>query len=205
MLCQDRLSCRQEGNKTAATLVDGIGNTDLNAVSGEKIAGAITKFLICNFDDIMKAPADIISTALMKEIYEIMETMMTDYHINAKECASTFMCICIDDSTKRYCVIHLGDGIIMCKKSEWSILSRPQNGRQGNETYLTVSKNVQRQIRVYRRKTDEIQGFMLCTDGVYCGCLNEFKERVNSGDLCFSKEREDDQSMITLKKEEENE
>ncbi len=203
MLCQDRVAYRREGTKQSIALRDGIGKTDLNVIAGEKTVEIVNEFLIRRFDEFRTDKRKGVGHALIKEIYGVYGDMMEQFSQPVSEFASTILGLCIDTETNEYCAIHLGDGAILCRGDRNRVLSYPVNGMTKDETYLTTSAHIPEKMKLYRGTLDQITAFVLCSDGVYeerkklWDIFGYLEQEERSIEL---PERDDDQSIIQLKK-----
>lgn len=167
MLCQDRVSYSHNGMRQAIALVDGIGQTDKNVLAGTRIADYVADFLNTQFGVVMTEKVQDIKFLLLRGIYRIIESLMTEFELPKEEFASTFMGVCIDHGQKKCCAVHLGDGIILHRDTDWDVLSYPVNGLGRNQTYLTVSEDALRKMKLFRGDVGQSTGYAMMTDGMY--------------------------------------
>lgn len=200
MLCQDRMSYKYNGFRQAVSLVDGIGQTDKNTLAGEKVAGYITDYLLHHFVTIMTENPQTIKSLLLKDIYRIIESLMDEFEMPKEEFASTVMGICVDHERKKFCTIHLGDGIILRRDSDWKILSYPMNGFSHNQTYLTISEAALQKMRLLRGNVGDATGYVMMTDGMYDYPI----QNGNLQNIIEGREKdvpaEDDKGIVMLRK-----
>lgn len=203
MKCQDYVEMEKRDNKISISLLDGRGDTDVNAQAVKSIAKILNDFMICFFDEICTMDDKIIAYNLMLQIERKMGELSEEYGVNYEELASTLLAFCIDEQQKKYCAVHLGDGVIAVKDNSETIelLSLPLNGMSRNQTILTTSEKVLEYFKIYRGNIDEIKGVMLVSDGIYDGkedfeyLMRCFSEKKSDGIL---KKKIDDQSMIMM-------
>ena len=84
-------------------------------------------------------------------------------------------------------------------------ISYPSNGYTRKETYLTTSEDAVKKMKVFRGRLHDMQGFFMCSDGVYDDEWDENKIWRTYEDMerfyLSGEEREDDQAVIVLRKE----
>ena len=150
-------------------LVDGSGDTDVNVIAGEKVVDVMTNFLMEHYEKCMEWSRKAINEELLHLIREEIEKVSDRYGISSGELKSTIAVVCIDHELDSYCAVHLGDGIIIgIEEGNVPVpISYPLNGYTRNETYLTTSKDAVKKMKVFRGKLHHMQGFMMCSDGVY--------------------------------------
>ncbi len=202
MLCQDRVAYKEKGSLQSIVLVDGIGDTDINIVAGEKITEYTNDFLLTYFELIMKEKEDNIKEKLLRGIRQIIKNLSREFQISEMEFSSTLLAVCIDGKASKYCAIHLGDGIILKKTNRIDVLSYPVNGLCPNQTFLTTSQLAFSKMKLFRGDVGCISEFVLLSDGVD----NILYDYYQLGDTfeCIKAnksvltEQEDDQSIIIL-------
>lgn len=206
LLCQDRISYKCEDEKQVIGLVDGSGNTDLNAIAGEKVVGVVTDFLLKEYENCMRWSRTVINTTLLNRIGSEIEKISWRYGVPVSELKSTVMAVCIDHRTDTYCAVHLGDGIIIgIQNNDTPItISYPVNGYKQNQTYLTTSEEAVKKMKVFRGRLSDLKAFSVCSDGIYDGEVDEkvIWKRYEKFDPLgmFMENREDDQAMIILQR-----
>lgn len=168
MLCQDRVCFKQSSSCQVIALADGIGNCNLNVIGTERMLVSLCNFFLEEFDEIMDGSDEEVRYASLFEIKDTIGQVAEELDMPAETFASTILAVCINLEKNIYCSIHLGDGAILCKKSgRYQVLSYPENGMMGNQTFLTTSSNILQEIRVFRGDLDKMEGFALVSDGVY--------------------------------------
>lgn len=203
LLCQDRVAYREKGQHQVIVLVDGIGKTDRNIIAGEKVAEYTAEFLIERFDEIMLDTPENIRRELLRGIHYIIGNLMVEFEMSKTEFASTVLAVCIDQKTKQYCGVHLGDGIILNRSDCLEILSYPMNGWKKNQTYLTTSENAVKEMKVLKGDLSSISEIILMSDGTYDYPLQKIELSNYINDV-FQKaielQQEDDQGIIRLRR-----
>lgn len=205
MLCQDRVAYSQKGSRQSIALVDGVGKTDRNVIAGEKIAVYMTEYLQDNFEKITGRRQEDIKYDILLNVRRIIESLMVEFGMPEDEFASTIMALCIDHSRGRYCGVHLGDGIMVCRNGKRNIMSYPENGQRRNQTYLTTSEGALQKMKILRGVVQDTTEYMLMSDGVYSWPADSEKlckaaeyACADGAEMC---EGEDDRSIILLRSE----
>ena len=204
MQCQDRMAYRENGHRQAIAMVDGVGETDWNPVAGERVAGVVAEFLLDHFEDVPRENKYRLGNVLMRGIYDVILETMEQCQLPAREFNSTFMGACIDHDTGRYCLVHLGAGVIISGGADERVLSYPFNGVGEGETCFTLSERALEKMKIFTGMADGMTSIALCSDGVYgmrsrvkevFGKVEEFR-RSNS----IYGDGEDDQGIILLER-----
>ena len=200
LLCQDRVSYKENGHRQAIALVDGIGQTNKNVLAGDQIAEYLTDIMVSQFDKIMEQEQVEMNRWLLKDIYRIIENLMQEFSMPKEEFASTIAVIGLDHDRNAYCALHLGDGIIITMNDEIEVISYPENGFCTNQTYLTISENALQKLRRSKGQIDNKTEFAIISDGAYR--MSDLHEMliplINSEE--FYLETEDDRGFVRLKK-----
>lgn len=198
MLCQDRSAYREKGRRQAIALIDGTGKTDRNIIAGEKIADCVTEFLLEHFEQCIGQEESLFKFMLLRDVRRIIEELMLEFAAPKEEFASTIMALCIDHERGKYCAVHLGDGIIVCRREALHILSFPCNGLLPDQTWLTISEKALQKMKLLRGDIGSIREFALLTDGMY----EEPVSMDNLPDILKNGKRdvatEDDRSIVRL-------
>lgn len=200
LLCQDRFSYLSDGEIQAIALVDGIGKTDKNIFASERIAHYLTGLIVEKYHMITdeKNKTDV-KRKILGDIYFIIENLMREYSMPKEEFASTLMVLGINLSDRNYCAIHLGDGIIIGKDRQIRVLSYPENGFCENQTYLTISENALKKMKILSGDIGDVNEFALITDGGYK--IMDLEESVKQilNQEKFGELAEDDRGFVCLK------
>lgn len=205
MMCQDNTACLAQNCRQAAVLVDGIGQTDVNAKFGQVMADMTAAFLLDYFEEIRKAESREIAYNVMLRIERLISRKGKEYGVDKNELASTLLGVVIDPENDFFCCVHLGDGVIAVQtdQGEYRILSKTVNGRKSNETILTTSECALRAMEIQCGHLNDISGVLLASDGIY----NSYPDMEKLKE-CFSKrdsrkllvEGTDDQAFVRLMK-----
>lgn len=201
--CQDYTEMKRKNGKVSISLVDGRGDTDINACAVKRIADLLNEFMIQFFEEILIENEKTVAYNLMLQVEREIKKMTEEYSADKKEMASTLIAFCIDEISGKYCAVHLGDGVIALKDNSDTVelLSTPMNGISSNQTFLTTFEYGMKYVNVYKGNIDEIKGVLLASDGIYNG--REDRENLEA---YFSERKEDvilekkvdDQSIITM-------
>lgn len=160
--CQDVCA----GNATAThawlALADGAGSCP-HAEAGAKAVVACAKTFLWRHRAHLETPEG--RVALLKALHEALDRQAEKCSCTRKDLGSTFLAVHIWNG--RYVAFHLGDGVIGCSHHDGSVslLSAPENGYYANETWLTTSAEVLRHLRVYTGSLNDIDGFVMMSDG----------------------------------------
>lgn len=169
MLSQDRYFIRSGEGKYIAVLADGIGKTNLNVVGTEMTAQLTAKYLEERFDWIMTEKPDVVAEDYMATIIEKLLEMAEEYKTPVKEFASTIMAFCVDETQDRYCLLHLGAGIILYRNpaGQMRVLSFPEVSLYSNLSTLTTTDGAAHKLKIMRGSAERISQLALMTDGMY--------------------------------------
>lgn len=200
LLCQDRISYQSDGEIQAIALVDGIGKTDKNIFASERIAQYLTKLIVEKYHMITEeSNENDVKRKILGDVYSIIERLMKEYAMPKEEFASTLMAFGMNHFCQDYCAIHLGDGIIIGKDSKIQVLSYPENGFCENQTYLTISENALKKMKILSGNIGRMKEFALITDGVYeIMDLNRSVEQILDYGQ-FVDAADDDRGFVCLK------
>jgi serine/threonine protein phosphatase PrpC len=203
MECQDQYAYEKCGGCLSVALVDGVGETDINAIAGKKIAEMVTDFFYKQAENIKYADEFAIAFNLMRQIQRMLDEMSEEYAVNVKELSSTLLGLYIDPQENYYIRYHLGDGVIATWDSDncMHIVSEPQNGEKINETIVTTSDTALGNIRILKSSLDNVTMFVMATDGFYNSIID--KEALSEVFICKSEdaimqERVDDQTIVKI-------
>lgn len=169
MLCQDRMSYKEAGSLQVIAQADGNSRDNICVVGLEKILDSLCCFILDYYDEIIgkmeqKRDEDV-KEMIMNNIEMEIDSLLQNYPAAKRDFASTISAVCIDTKMKYFFAMHLGDGIIICKKDEkYYILS---NNIIQPKVYLTTSPEARKQMKVFYDNLDSITDFILMTKGVF--------------------------------------
>ncbi len=201
--CQDQYDYQLRESEISMALVDGIGTTDINSMAGKRVARLLSDFLVEYKKEIKNTQPDEIAYNLMLRVQRLIDDMSMEYDVDRKELSSTLLGFYADIEENYYIAVHLGDGVIATydKAENTEILSEPHNGEYINQTILTTSESALGNIRIDKGTLDDMQGFLIATDGFYNTqgdqkMLEEVFRRPEKDDIM--KEKKDDQTVLVL-------
>lgn len=201
--CQDIIDIKEFDGKISMALLDGRGDSDVNALAVPKIAERLNEFVICLYERIYSEDKEAIAYNLMLQIERCIEELSKELQEEYKELASTLLVFCMDKKSNTYCCLHLGDGAIAVKDSRKKIwlLSQPTNGENDRQTVLSTSECAVKYVKLYRGQMDDIEEIMMVSDGLF-----KSSDEMEQMEYYFSKEKGnvilerdiDDQSLIKM-------
>lgn len=204
LLCQDSTACQVSDGRLSIALVDAVGKTDTSSRNSREMATLINRFLLENFDMILTSDENTVSYNFMLQIEQTLSQKSKEYELDKKELASTLLGIVIDPGKEKYCMLHLGDGVIAVQEESGKVylLSEPENGRKMTETVLSTSEHALGHLRIHKGNLDKMKGIVLASDGIYKAHydfkkLEEIFWSENPHDIL--KEKNDDQAYIKMR------
>ena len=105
-----------------------------------------------------------VKTCILNNILTALSKIIDDTHWELSSLACTLLFAAVKGST---CLVgHIGDGVICCRGDEkLKAVSLPSNGEFANSTTFVTLPDALSDFRLYRDKTDKIDGFCLMSDG----------------------------------------
>lgn len=164
--CEDFASSFSTADVSSVAVADGAGTLSDSADGAKTAAKSAARYIAENFEKIYN------SQNPEKEKFFIIEAVKYEIErLYSREdfenFGSTLICVAVKDN--RYIAAHLGDGVIgtvSVDNGKKTIFSAPMNGLTKNQTYLTGMKHAFKYLRVYTGLTDDIDGFVMFTDGI---------------------------------------
>lgn len=162
--CQDRVYSSRKNTVATIALADGAGSCMYSDKGAEIVTKEISKIINSVFNGIFDNKID-----TQKYIISSLTRKLLEYSkrnsISIKELSSTLLFVSIKDN--RYIAGHIGDGVIGYKniKNNINVLSHPDNGEYSNSTYFVTSPNAHKYLRIYKGNLNEIDSFILMSDG----------------------------------------
>ena len=148
----------------SVALADGAGSYKYSDIGAEFITKKVLYYLNSKFKYLFKykKPELTLLSFIEKELIKLSK----EKNIDVKEFSSTLLFIAIQDN--RYILGHIGDGVIgyLSKNNKIEVLSYPENGEYANSTFFTTSFENKRRLKIKKGNLDNIQGFILMSDGV---------------------------------------
>ncbi len=172
LLCQDRVCHKERGEVKIIALADGTSPNDICIVGVEKVLDAVCDKIIEQYDEIEEYIKEnqkaTVQGMLTQKIKMEIEKLAIRYQVSERMFSSTILLVCLNTKRNSFFSLHLGDGIIICRKNgSYQVLSSPENGIQKNQTYLTTSSNAREHLRISSHSLDGISEFVLASDGMY--------------------------------------
>ncbi|MFN8303560.1 MAG: PP2C family serine/threonine-protein phosphatase [Saprospiraceae bacterium] len=162
--CQDHISILDNDDCFCISLADGAGSAKFAELGASIVTSKTCELILQYFDKFFLDEA--------KEVREkIIHVLRTNLGMQAKvkeavkrDFASTLLFVAVKG--ENFIAGHIGDGIIgYVKGNELITLSPPENGEYINETYFVTSNNYQRNLRLFKGEVQNINGFVLMSDG----------------------------------------
>lgn len=151
-------------------LADGQSGKRLCRIGGLVVLKAIARYLSDKKLEalIQYEYMDEIQYELMRTIRQTLSALALEYDAEITDFSSTIVVMAIDPKTKRYLIVHLGDGAVIGVKKDTDtiVLSAPENGILQEYTWLTTSADALSHLRLWRGSTEVLDRVILSTDGV---------------------------------------
>lgn len=163
--CQDKTITVNNNDAYVIALADGAGSASHSHFGAQSVVRTISKFLSHNFYELLgEEDGAKVKEKLLKVLREDLKYESKKHTCNIKDLASTLLAVAIKDNS--FLIVHIGDGIIgMMKNHILKVVSKPQNGEFSNSTIFVTSNNAINYIKLYKGKTDNINGFIIMSDG----------------------------------------
>ena len=175
--CHDRYSFKFYNNAASISLADGAGSASKPEIGAEIATKQVNKTVTKDFDHIYNSDVNIASHKLTHAIRTAFGIYATRYNCNMKDLATTLLFACVKDD--RFIAGHIGDGILgLLKNGEFVVLSPPENGEFINETYFITSRSYKSRFRLFKGKLNDINGFVLMTDGTCESLYNKLEKKI---------------------------
>lgn len=174
--CQDYTTSSNKEEVYIIVLADGAGSAK-HSERGAKIAcEAVQSFISKNFISIYNTEAKEVKANLIHRIRTRLGIAAKKNNCNKDEFASTLLFVAVRHDM--FICGHLGDGVIgiIDNQQQVRVLSLPENGEFANFTFFTTSKNYQYHLRLIKGKIDDIEAFLIMSDGA-ADCL--FHKKTN--------------------------
>jgi serine/threonine protein phosphatase PrpC len=145
-------------------------------IIGAEIATKQVNKTVCeNFDFLFELDENKAIGKITHAIRTVLGRSAKQHNCNLKDFATTLLFACVKDN--RFIAGHIGDGILAClSNNNLTVLSPPDNGEFVNETYFITSNSYKSRFRLFKGSLDDIDGFVLMTDGT-CESLFDKKEK----------------------------
>lgn len=165
--CQDSFNIYKDlkGDFICVAVADGAGSASLSDLGSELVTKKICHILNKKFDVFFEADPFQVKASIIHALRTSLGIIAKQEKAVIRDFASTLLFVCLKN--ERIIVAHLGDGVILYKKSnEIKVLSEPENGEFINQTYFVTSDHYKHHLRLYKGNIEDISAFYLMTDGV---------------------------------------
>lgn len=163
--CQDKTISYNNNNVNIIALADGAGSAKFSHYGAEVVLEAVSKFISNNFDLLINNPNGVqVKQDILTHLIEKLNRKSQELCCDMKDLASTLLLVAIKENS--FLICHVGDGIIgYLKEDELKVASKPENGEFVNTTTFVTSKNAVMAMKLFKGKLDNINGFVLMSDG----------------------------------------
>ncbi|MBD3158323.1 MAG: ArsR family transcriptional regulator [Candidatus Lokiarchaeota archaeon] len=162
--CQDSIAILQKNGVMAAALADGAGSASNSHIGSSIAVETVTWELVTDFEFLHDSPEQAVADYLSEMVSRALITYAEQQSISASSLSSTLLFVGI----KEYDMIigHLGDGVILSvQKQKPGVLSTPERGEFANQTYLTMSKEWKKHLRISVKTDTSLDALVLMSDG----------------------------------------
>lgn len=187
--CQDKTFALVRNGVYVTALADGAGSAGLSHLGAECVTEFVCHELSENFDRFFDSEdGAFVKQELVSKIMLVLDGIARKYESDISEFASTLLFVAAKDD--RFMIAHLGDGVIGYMKNDTlRVASEPYNGEFANTTVFTTSKNAVFYIRLIKGKRENIDGFVMMSDGTAAALYSKAKKQLSNGikrviDLC---------------------
>ena len=165
MPCQDKVCTYRNGEVTVVSLADGAGSSKLSHFGAEAVLDRVSRDLGENFDEYFsESDASVVRGKLLSDVSSALEETREKIGCERNDLSSTLLVAAVSGS--RYFIVHIGDGVIgYLKDDEIRVATGPEKGDYANETFFTTSPAVRSHMRVMKGDDNQIQGFVMMSDG----------------------------------------
>ena len=163
--CQDKVCHATFTGAFVIALADGAGSAAHSEIGAELATKVTCDFISKNFDSIIETINAVeVKKNILNNILDAFHKVIDDTRWELSSLACTLLFAAVKGTT---CLIgHIGDGVICCRKEEkLKAISLPSNGEFANSTTFVTSPNALSDFRLYKGKTDKMDGFCLMSDG----------------------------------------
>lgn len=162
---QDRVRFISRGGVQVMCLADGAGSAEHSAIGAQALVDEGCAVFADRFSEFAAATD---GAALKVELLELLQAKLravaAKHALEVRELASTFLCVAI--AGDKFIGIHVGDGVIgYVKSGELRPISHPDNDEFANQTTFVTSSRAAESTRLFRGSLDNVQGFILMSDG----------------------------------------
>lgn len=177
--CQDKVWYRSSCGAQVVALADGAGSARWSHYGAEETVKRITRQLAAHFEEFYACEdAYEVSRRILGEIRKGLRRLAAKRKCRVEDLASTLLAVAVKDD--RFLMIHLGDGAIgYLKNGIVRTASRPTNGEYVNSTVFTTSSSAARLMTLCKGPANEIDGFILMSDGTGDSLYNRKAKEVS--------------------------
>ena len=173
--CHDRYAFKYYKNSVIISVADGAGSAYKPEIGAEIATKQVNKIVTQNFNYIFESDIKRASHKITHAIRTTLGIYAKKHDCKLKDLATTLLFACVKDN--KFIAGHIGDGILsFLSNNKLTVLSPPDNGEFVNETYFITSDSYKSRFRLFKGNLDDIDGFVLMTDGT-CESLFDKKEK----------------------------
>ena len=200
-VCQDS-NKKYQKKINILTLADGAGSKSHSHIGSKLLTSEICEYLKENFNKIYDGEYVSMRDELMEYLVKKLKNKQHNLSLNSiDQLASTLLFVAIKD--KKFITGHIGDGVIgYIKNNELKVISKPENGEYANSTYF-IHPNFKHMLRLGKGTIENINGFILMTDGGEDGLYDKQREELiesNKEIIYWLKNRESHRVEKALRK-----
>lgn len=163
--CQDRIAALSKKGVHMVALADGAGSAAYSREGAQLVVTGVTEYITEHFDEMIASKtAGAVKRGLLEHLQKQLAEKARELDCAFGALASTLLFAAVK---KDYFLIgHLGDGVIgYLKDGRIHVASGPENGEYANTTYFVTSPSAGARLRLIKGRLDEIDGFVLMSDG----------------------------------------
>lgn len=163
--CQDRVISLRENDIYTLSLADGAGSAKYSDIGAEVVVNQINRLLVENFHEFYEMEENNLKIRIASVIFYSLFWESFERNISLKDLSSTLLFVAVSQSN--YLAGHIGDGMIGYMRNDAivDVLSYPAKGEYHNSTFFTTVDNIQQHLRIYKGLMEDIEGFILMSDG----------------------------------------
>lgn len=177
--CQDKTFSVTSNDTTVIALSDGGGAYQHADIGAEIIVQAICEELVTNFNKLYQNEISGINASIRGLIQKSLTQKAKELGIHHKDLSGTLLFVATNKN--RYLAGHIGDGIIgLLNQEKVQLLSKPDNGEFINLTYFINSDNAKKHLRIYKGNVNNINGFILMSDGSTASLFDKKREILSN-------------------------
>jgi serine/threonine protein phosphatase PrpC len=171
--CQDSNDFMSGLDTGVAVVADGAGSKSHSHIGSRLLTNKMKKYVIKNFDELYKGNYSDVRDRLMNFMISELKHKSYKLKISFESLATTLLFVAIKNG--KFIFGHIGDGMIVVLKNNKVVMaSAPENGEFANQTFF-VHPKLKDKIKLGRGQIDDIEGFVLMTDG----CEGALYDRKN--------------------------